>query len=93
MQVQVLDSSDKELNVSFSGADIGTLYVIQRELLKNSAVDFAGVIVKHPLTNECWLRVSTLKGTPIKEIEKAISSALKLTGEIKTVFDSKLGSK
>lgn len=93
MQAQVLDSSDHEINVSLLDTDIGTLYVIQHELLKNAAVDFAGVIVKHPLTNECWLRISSSKGTPLKELERATQLALKTTIEIKTTFDSKLGSK
>lgn len=89
----MLDSSDQEINISLSDTDIGTLYVVQHELLKNSSVDFAGVIVKHPLTNECWLRVSSSKGNPLKEIEKATAAALKATVDIKTAFNPKLRSK
>ncbi len=93
MQALVTDSSDQEINVSLKDADIGTLYVIQHELLKNSAVDFAGVIVKHPLTDECWLRVRSSKSKPFKELQKATDAALKATAELKGAFDSKLGSK
>ena len=59
MEAQVLDSSSKEVNLSIKQADIGTLYIIQHELLKGSTIDFAGVIVKHPLTNEIWMRVNS----------------------------------
>lgn len=93
MQAQVLDSTDREVNISLNAVDIGTLYVVQHELLKNSAVDFAGVIVKHPLTNECWLRVSSSKAKPLGELERAIVAAQKTASEIKIAFDSKLGSK
>ena len=93
MRAQTLSSSDREISISLSETDIGMLYVIQHELLKNTSIDFAGVIVKHPLTNECWLRVSAAKGNAIKEIEKATATALKTTANIKAAFGSKLGSK
>lgn len=93
LQAQILDSSAKEINVSLRDIDIGTLYVIQHELLKSPSIDFAGVIVKHPLTSEYWLRVSSSKGSPMGEIERAIATALKTTEQIKTAFDSKIGSK
>ena len=93
VDAQVLNASDRELVVSIQEADIGMLYVIQRELLKSSSVNFAGVIVKHPLTNECWLRVISSKGAPAKEIERATAAAQKTVTEIKTAFGSKLGSK
>ncbi len=51
MNAQVISLEPKELSLSIIDADIGILYIIQHELLKESKIDFAGVILKHPLTN------------------------------------------
>ena len=44
MEVQLRELSKKEANLSILGGDIGILYIIQDELLKNSSTEFAGVI-------------------------------------------------
>lgn len=89
MNAQVLSSSKQEINLSVKESDIATLYIIQHELLKDSNVDFAGVIVKHPLTNECWVRVNS-KTNPIQDLTKAIDSAIKIADDIKKLFNSKI---
>jgi len=87
MQAQVVSSAPKELNLSIKDTDIGILYIIQHELLKTSNIDFAGVIVKHPLTNECWMRVNS-NSKPIQEIQKATQTAIKTAEELKKLFNS-----
>ena len=90
MQAQVINSSSKEVSLSIKESDVATLYIIQHELLKDSAIDFAGVIIKHPLTNECWMRVNTSKSSPLKEITKASESAIKISENLKKLFNSKI---
>lgn len=90
MQAQVIHSSSNEVNLSIKESDVATLYIIQHELLKDSAIDFAGVIIKHPLTNECWMRVNTSKSSPLKEITKATESAIKISENLKKLFNSKI---
>ena len=90
MQAQVINSSSNEVNLSIKESDVATLYIIQHELLKGSGTDFAGVIVKHPLTNECWMRINTSKGSPMKEISKASDSAIKISEDLKKLFNSKI---
>ena len=90
MQVQVIHSSSNEVNLSIKESDVATLYIIQHELLKDSAIDFVGVIIRHPLTNECWMRVNTLKSSPLKEITKASESAIKISENLKKLFNSKI---
>ena len=87
MDAQVVSSGAKEINLSITDTDVGILYIIQHELLKDSDTDFAGVIVKHPLTNECWMRINS-KVKPIKQIKKATDSAKKITDEFKQLFNS-----
>ena len=89
MNAQVISSEAKEINISITETDIGILYLIQHELLKESNIDFAGVIVKHPLTNECWMRINS-SSKPLGEIKKATDSAIKMADEFKQLFNSKL---
>ncbi|MFQ5782775.1 MAG: RpoL/Rpb11 RNA polymerase subunit family protein [Nitrosopumilus sp.] len=89
MNAQVISSEPKEINLSITETDIGILYIIQHELLKESNIDFAGVIVKHPLTNECWMRINS-STKPLGEIKKATDSAIKMAEELKQLFNSKI---
>ncbi|HET6458264.1 MAG TPA: RpoL/Rpb11 RNA polymerase subunit family protein [Nitrosopumilaceae archaeon] len=90
MDAKITKSSPKEISLTISKSDIGTLYIVQHELLKESSIEFAGVIMKHPLTRDYWMRVNTSKGNPLKEIEKAIKTAIEYTDELKKVIHSKL---
>lgn len=89
MNAQVISSKAKEISISVTDTDIGILYIVQHELLKQSNVDFAGVIIKHPLTNECWMRINS-STKPLGEIKKAADSAIKMTGDFKQLFNSKI---
>ncbi|MDH3695770.1 MAG: hypothetical protein OEQ94_03215 [Nitrosopumilus sp.] len=89
MNAQVISSEPKEINLSITETDIGILYIIQHELLKESNIDFAGVIVKHPLTNECWMKINS-STKPLGEIKKATDSAKKMAEEFKQLFNSKI---
>ncbi|MDH3191082.1 MAG: hypothetical protein OEM18_00130 [Nitrosopumilus sp.] len=89
MRAQVINSEPKEISLSIKETDIGILYIIQHELLKESNIDFAGVIVKHPLTNECWMKVNS-STKPLTEMKKAVDSAIKMSNEFKQLFNSKI---
>ena len=89
MNAEVINSDPKELSISIKDTDIGILYIVQHELLSASNVDFAGVIVKHPLTNECWMRINS-GSKPIGEVKKATDSAIKTAEEFKQLINSKV---
>ena len=90
MDATITKSSQKEVCLTIRRSDIGTLYIVQHELLKESGIEFAGVVMKHPLTRECLMRVNTSKGNPLKEIEKATKTALEYTNELKKLVNSKI---
>ena len=69
MEVQLGDLTKKEANLTILGGDIGVMYIIQDELLKSSSTQFAGVIARHPLTDELYMRV--VSNNPLKDIIKA----------------------
>ena len=90
MDATITKSSPKEVYLNITKSDIGTLYIVQHELLKESGIEFAGVVMKHPLTREYQMRVNTSKGNPLKEIEKATKTALEYTNELKKLVNSKI---
>ena len=90
MHVKITESSPKEINLTITKSDISTLYIVQHELLKEPEIEFAAVVMKHPLTREYWMRVNTSKGNPLKEIEKATKAATEFTNELKKSINSKI---
>ena len=88
MEDQLRELSKKEANLSILNGDIGILYIIQAELLKSSNTEFAGVITRHPLTDELWMRV--VSNTPIKDIVKATNTAIEGAAELKKMLASKI---
>ena len=89
MNVELIESNSDEVAVSIKEGDIATLYIIQHELLEDKNTDFAGIINKHPLTNEIWMRVNS-KSNPLGQILTATNSAIKTSNELKKVISSKL---
>ena len=89
MNIQVINSEGKETNLAIKDADIGALYIIQHELLKDKNTEFAGVIIKHPLTNEIWMRVNS-KTNPINQISTAADTAIAEVANIQKLVTSKI---
>ena len=87
MNVELVNSNSNEANVSIKDGDIGILYLIQHELLKNKEIDFAGVIMKHPSTNEIWMRVNTKKN-PISQISASTDSAIAVVNDLKKLVNN-----
>ena len=90
MDVLLKKSSPKEVQLDITKSDISTLYIVQYEMLKDPTVEFAGVVLKHPLTKLLSMRVNTSKGNPVKEIEKATKTAIEYTDELKKAIFSKI---
>ena len=91
MDVQIRNLTKKEANISIMNGDIGVLYLTQRELLEDPNTEFAGVITKHPLTSELWMRV--VSSNPIKDIVKATDTAISTTNNLKKLIESKIKAK
>ena len=88
MEVQLGDLTKKEAKLSIFGGDIGVLYIIQDELLRNPKTEFAGVITKHPLTDELNMRV--ISSNPLKDIIKATDTVIEGAAELKKLSVSKI---
>ena len=89
MNIQLIDSDKNEVNLAIKDADIGALYIIQHELLKDNNTDFAGVIIKHPLTNEIWMRINS-KSNPLSQISAAADTAIAEVANLQKLINSKI---
>ncbi len=89
MNIQVINSDKKEVSLAIKDADIGALYIIQHELLKDKKTDFAGVIIKHPLTNEIWMRVNS-ESSPMTQISAAADTAITEISNLQKLINSKI---
>ena len=87
MNIELVASNSTEANVSIKDGDIGILYLIQHELLKNKDIDFAGVIMKHPSTNEIWMRVNSKKNV-ISQISISADSAIDTVNDLKKLVSN-----
>ena len=88
MEVQLRDLSKNEANLSIIDGDIGVLYIIQDELLRSPSTEFAGVVTKHPLTND--LRMRIVSNNPLKDVIKATNTAIEGTADLKKLLVSKI---
>ena len=66
MLAEITGLKENELELKIEEEDISVMYIIQYELLKETAVEFAGVILKHPLIKDYMMRVLT-KGKDLFE--------------------------
>jgi DNA-directed RNA polymerase subunit L len=88
MFVEIADIKDNEIELRIREEDISILYILQHELLKEKSMDFAGVIQKHPLTNDYQLRVATKRKDPMEVIQDASSSAQEYSKELLSMIKS-----
>jgi DNA-directed RNA polymerase subunit L len=82
MYAELANIKDNELELKLQDEDISIMYIIQHELLTEKNVEFAGVILKHPLTREYIIRIITRKKDPFEIIEEATSKASEVIKDI-----------
>ncbi|HEU5446077.1 MAG TPA: RpoL/Rpb11 RNA polymerase subunit family protein [Nitrososphaeraceae archaeon] len=78
-------SNEINLNVS---EDISILYIVQRELLNQKEVEFAGVVLKHQLKEEFSFRIVTKKSKPLDILHKALQSSSDNVLKVKELIES-----
>ncbi|MDR4510514.1 MAG: hypothetical protein MRJ93_02270 [Nitrososphaeraceae archaeon] len=74
MHAEISKLTNEEVELKFNDEDISILYILQHYLLKEKNVDFAGVIVKHPLIKDFLVKI-TSKEPPLIILEKSINAA------------------
>ena len=82
MLAEIIAVKKNELELKLQEEDISVMYIIQHELLKQRDVEFAGVMLKHPLIKDYILRILTKKTDPIEVVRDASDSASKYVEEL-----------
>jgi DNA-directed RNA polymerase subunit L len=90
MLAEIIDIKENELELKLQEEDISVMYIIQYELLKGRNVEFAGVMLKHPLIKDYILRVVTRKKDPIDAVRDASVSSLEYLKELAGILKSNL---
>jgi len=90
MLAEITNVKDNEIELKIHEEDISILYIVQHELLKEKSVDFAGVIQKHPLSEDYQMRVTTKRKDPMEVIQDASASAHEYSKELFSMIKSAL---
>jgi len=86
MLAEIMQLKENELELKIEEEDISVMYIIQYELLKETAVEFAGVILKHPLIKDYMMRVLTNGKNPIRAVSEATSVATEYVQNLGKTF-------
>lgn len=87
MQAELENYKSNEINLNVS-EDISILYIVQRELLNQKEVEFAGVVLKHQLKEEFSFRIVTKKSKPLDILHKALQSSSDNVLKVKELIES-----
>ena len=49
MQAEITNYSNNEIELKLKDEDISIMYIIQHHILKEKDIEFAGIVMKHPL--------------------------------------------
>lgn len=90
MLAEITDFKDNELELKITEEDISILYIVQHELLKEKSVDFAGVMLQHPLTKDFKMRVATKRKSPVEVIQDASAAAADYSKELSGMIKAAL---
>jgi DNA-directed RNA polymerase subunit L len=90
MLAEITDFNENELELKLQEEDISIMYIIQHELLKERNVEFAGVMLKHPLIRDYTLRIVTKRGNPIEAIRDVSVSTSNYIKDIASTLKANL---
>ncbi|MFY9966161.1 MAG: RpoL/Rpb11 RNA polymerase subunit family protein [Nitrososphaeraceae archaeon] len=92
MLTEVIESNDNTLELKLRDEDISVMLIIQHELLSKKDIDFAGVILKHPLIRDYIMRIVTKKEDPAVALKEASANASKYLEELGASIKTQLRS-
>jgi DNA-directed RNA polymerase subunit L len=90
MLAEVLDLKDDQAELKIQEEDISVMYIVQHELLNDKNIEFAGVVLKHPLLRDYILRIAARKKAPMETIYEATANAAEIVKEISSTIKAAL---
>jgi DNA-directed RNA polymerase subunit L len=58
MQAEVVNYSNSEIELKLKDEDISIMYILQHHILKENDIEFAGIVMKHPLIKEYLMKIN-----------------------------------
>ncbi len=87
MQAVITNYSNNEIELKLKDEDISIMYIIQHHILKEKDIDFAGIVMKHPLIKEYVMKIKS-KENPMVILDKSIKSSDEFLKELSHLFES-----
>jgi DNA-directed RNA polymerase subunit L len=87
MQAEITNYTSNELELKLKDEDISIMYIIQHHILKQKDIEFAGIVMKHPLIKEYLMRINS-KTNPMDVLETSVKAADKFLKDISHLIDS-----
>jgi DNA-directed RNA polymerase subunit L len=87
MQAEIINYSSNEIELKLKDEDISIMYIIQHHILKQKDIEFAGIVMKHPLIKEYLMRINS-KTNPMDVLETSVKSADKFLKDISHLIES-----
>ena len=92
MLAEIIQLKENELELKIEEEDISVMYIIQYEMLKQTAVEFAGVMLKHPLIKDYMMRLLTNKKDPVEALSEATTIASEYVRKLGKTFSDVMNS-
>ena len=89
MQAEITNYTNNEIELKLKDEDISIMYIIQHHILKQKNIEFAGIVMKHPLIKEYLMRI-TSKANPMDVLEKSVKSADEFLQDLSNLIESSL---
>lgn len=87
MQAEIINYSNNEIELKLQDEDISIMYIIQHHILMEKDIEFAGIVMKHPLIKEYLMKING-NGNPIDTITKSVTSANDFLKELSNLLES-----
>jgi len=87
MQAEVINYSNSEIELKLKDEDISIMYIIQHQILKEKDIEFAGIVMKHPLIKEYLMKING-NVNPIDTLTKSVKSANEFIQELSNLIET-----
>jgi len=89
MQAEITNYTNNEIELKLKDEDISIMYIIQHHILKQKDIEFAGIVMKHPLIKEYLMRINS-QVNPMDVLEKSVKSADEFLQDLSNSIQSSL---
>jgi DNA-directed RNA polymerase subunit L len=89
MQAEITNYTNNEIELKLKDEDISIMYIIQHHILKQKNIEFAGIVMKHPLIKEYLMRINS-QVNPMDVLEKSVKSADEFLQDLSNLIESSL---